>query len=411
MFQKINREAGDKAKGFRLQKLRAIELLLKKMSEKDNIAVFAATEFQDDVYYTLVKEDGSRESYAEGDKNYNPNSSFSFSAPEVRNSLVILLDCWIDNGLSQSLYFGFYTNVKYGREYSTDRLKQLGVFLPDKPLFELIIVNQLDYPNVLDCMKKILIDEYENQYGGSAKNVAYVKRWTESMWRDFFGRIDWQFQQADEKELELKLHEDIINLNFSNLIPGQEKTVLALLEHEFEKRQGVKDNIGRLVTGDKVETICFRVSHNVAKRQDPIYKHWEALQEPTDKRNLELKIAAVCSNYPRKRIGILARKIGSAKLELEKSQHEFSSAFRYRLYLGCEERLDKLLEVNGENLVTSIVIDKWFEELFVYCKSLITDKSKDYAYELTSDDLILSTIYELFDACYLAFDEGENDGT
>lgn len=411
MFDKINREAGDQAKGFRLQKLRAIELLLKKMGEQENIAVFAATEFHDDVYYTLVKEDGSRESYAEGDKNYNPKSTFSFSAPEVRNSLVSLLDCWIDNELSQSLFFGFYTNVRYGREYNTVRLQQLGLVLPDKPLFELIIVNQLDYPHVFDCMKKIMIDEYENQYGGSSRNVSYLKKWTDATWRDFFGRIDWKFQQADEKELEQKLYEDILNLEFSSLEPGQEKIVLALLEHEFEIRQGIKDNIGRLVTADKVEAICFRVSHKVAKRPDPIYKLWESLEEPFDKRNLELKITAVCSDYPRRRIGILARKVGVSKLELEKSKHEFSSAFRYRLYLGCEERLDKLMGEHGTDSVTSTIIDNWFEELFSYCQSLIADKSKDYAYELTSDDLIRNTIYELFDACYFAFDEGENDGT
>ncbi|XBO86818.1 hypothetical protein AAGG52_05815 [Bacillus licheniformis] len=162
----INRDAGDKSKGFRLQRLRAIQLLLEQMEHRDeNVSVFASTEYLDDVYIKTVTHEGST-THLEGDKNYDISKKFSFMSEEVTNSLIIFLDNWLNCDMSESLFYCFYTNVNYTKEKNSQTTKSLDIKLPELPVLKLLIEKRID-DKVVDCIKK--------DYCTSTKNNIRVR--------------------------------------------------------------------------------------------------------------------------------------------------------------------------------------------------------------------------------------------
>lgn len=89
MTQIINRDAADKTKGFRLQKLRAARLLLEASSENAHVNFYyAAIEVEEDV--TIIKKttDFTTEQIIEEDKNFDPESNFTIFSDAVINTLV-----------------------------------------------------------------------------------------------------------------------------------------------------------------------------------------------------------------------------------------------------------------------------------------------------------------------------------
>lgn len=157
MVETINRDAGDKSKGFRLQRLRAISLLLDQMEKNDDsVSVFASTEYLDDVYIKTVNSAGVI-TYTEGDKNYDSGKRFSFMSKEVTNSLVIFLDNWLNCEMSKTLYYCFYTNIHYTFERDkTEVIKKLGIILPEKPILDYLTKDDFN-DVVVECIKKIVV--------------------------------------------------------------------------------------------------------------------------------------------------------------------------------------------------------------------------------------------------------------
>lgn len=402
----INRESGDKGKGFRLQKLRAIKLLLDEMNRKEQVFVYAATEYYEDVFFKTVENDKVRE-YAEGDKNYDPERSFSFMSGEVRNSMVSFLDCWLNQKMSKSLVFGFYTNIKIAKEKNTDYTRSLGITLPDKPIIKLLMDRNFGYPNLFDTVKKVLIDEYKQQYDGKALTgyTASIDSLKDELWIDFLGRIDWKFEKEDDLELEQILLQDIRNSKLYTLrVEGKESYILAALEQEFEKRQNLPDHLARLVSHSDVKTIFLEIANDVYKRNDPVYEEWENMEPPEDKRNLNAKIESVCSTYPPKKLGLFARKIGAVKKELKKVDNKDRGSYLYRIFEACEEKLFELAdEYAGQDLPPE-TIDFIIDELVTCAEQHLADKSKDYSYPFKNRDTLRNAILDLFDNCFLAFD-------
>ena len=95
MTQIINRDAADKTKGFRLQKLRAAKLLLEASSENSYVNFYyAAIEVEEDV--TIIKTiDFNTEQIIEEDKNFSPDSNFTIFSNAVLNTLVSFFDIYI----------------------------------------------------------------------------------------------------------------------------------------------------------------------------------------------------------------------------------------------------------------------------------------------------------------------------
>ncbi|QJC87672.1 hypothetical protein K1Y82_04030 [Bacillus inaquosorum] len=400
----IKREVGEQGKGFRLQRLRAIKLLLERMSASQKAVIYAGTEYLDDVYIKSIE--GEKVNIiAEGDKNYESKSSFSFMSDEVKNSLISFLDCWFQYD-SEGLIFCFYTNVKIGKEYNTKYTNSLGVTLPEKPIIELLINKDYDNEHLLSTVGAVLIDEYKKQYKRKDSDGFFQSliEMSDELWINFLNKIDWKFEEEDEKDLELTLIEEIRKQSFYNIdLTGKESYVISALLDEFEKRQNIKDPLGRLISDEKVKTILLEVGTHQYKMNDPVYEQWEML-DPSDKRNLNEKIEAVTKTYSKKKLGMFARKIGAVKLELSKIDSKDKGAYQYRIYDACEERLMEMLESHDGQDVEPRVVDGWVDELVSYAETYLDEKSKDFIYPFKNKDTLRNTILELFDSCYLSFD-------
>ncbi|WP_078393436.1 hypothetical protein [Shouchella patagoniensis] len=404
MVDTINRDNGDKSKGFRLQRLRAISLLLDKMDlNDDKVHVFASTEYLDDVYIRTVSPQGLIIN-TEGDKNYDPNSKFSFMSKEVTNSLIIFLDNWLNCDMSESMYYCFYTNINYTNERNSKLLEKLKIKLPQKPMLDYLIIGE--YDEVIDCIKKRLLYEYEEQYKGK-KGQGYIEilqKFESEDWRKFLDRINWKFGQYDDKDLERKLIKKIKERSFLNYIDvlNKEDYVIDLLENVFSKKEQLPDAMSKHVTSEQVENIFLRLSRDaVIKEEDPVYAIWNDLDQPTDNRGLEEKFQQANESYKKRKIGLKARDVAAIKEEYRGLTDIEKGSFRYRIFEACQRKLNVLLDREE----TSVDIDIWLEDLFEAAKKHLEDKSKDYSYPIKSDDAIKGAILELIDSCFLSFDE------
>ncbi|QWG56017.1 hypothetical protein EXW50_11530 [Bacillus mycoides] len=411
MAKTINRDAGDKTKGFRLQRLRAISLLFDQMEKNDDrISVFASTEYLDDVYIKKVSPDGMI-TYTEGDKNYDNSKKFSFMSREVTNSLIIFLDNWLNCDMSDTLYYCFYTNIQYTYEKdNTPTIKKLGIELPEKPILDHLIAYEFN-KEVIECIKKRLLYEYEEQYKNKEENgyLGVIKEFGYAKWVSFFSRISWQFGQYDEKELEVALIDKLEKRSFLTNIDvlGNEDLIINLLENKFGANEKFNDAMSKHVTSAHVENILLRIAKDIVKKDsDPVYSVWENLEPPTDNRGLKDKIFDVDKDYKKRKIGLKARDIASIKEEFQQLSDQEQGSYRYRIFEACQKRLNELLDKE-----LPVDVDGWLEELFEVSKKHLEDKSKDYSYVIQSDDAIQKVILELIDSCFLSFDEkGFYDG-
>jgi len=103
----INREAADTSKGFRLQKIRAIKLMLDSIKNDADAVFFTAVENVEDVSHQVV-ENGVETTYYEEDKNYDTSGNFTIFSPPVRNTLVSFFDIYLGQfKTSKNVYLGF----------------------------------------------------------------------------------------------------------------------------------------------------------------------------------------------------------------------------------------------------------------------------------------------------------------
>lgn len=400
----INRDAGEQSKGFRLQRMRALKLLLEKLnSGESKSCVFASTEYLDDVYIKTVSPSGII-TYTEGDKNYDINKKFSFMSPEVVNSLIIFLDNWLQYDMSPNLHFCFYTNINYTKEINSGTVKKLAITLPKNPILEYLLNKKLDI-DVLECIKKRLIYEYKEQYNGK-KETGYIKvieKFDNNQWKNFLLKIDWKFGQYDDVQLKKELVNIIKNRNFFEYanIDNKEDIAIDLLIEMFSENEQITDILSKHVTGTHVENIFLRISKDVDdKTNDPIYTMWNNLSVPDDNRNLKEKILQVDKTYNKIKLGMKARDVASMVEEYKRLTDEEKGSYRYRVFEACQIELFDLLSSEQE-----VDVDLWLEKLFIATKKHLKDKSKDYSYAFGSEDALKKAILELIDSCFLSFDE------
>lgn len=416
----INREVGVQGKGFRLQRLRAIKLLIEKVKTEREAMIYVATEYLDDVYLKIV-ENNQVEETAESDKSYASRDSFTLATEEVRNSIVSFLDCWIENNFPEKFHFCFYTNVKIGKEVNRGIVKDLGINLPPEPLITYLmnkqfkvtiqVENENEEFDILNIVKSIIIEEYRRQYANK-ESMGYlniIEKFTDEQFISFLQTIDWKFEQEDEEELFESLKVSIKYFSKPHLkIDGKEHLVISALLEEFEKRQNVKDMFSRFVTHDIFLRILYEVSNDQYRPPDPVAKMWDELDQPEDNRIIREKILDVCPNFTQKKLYKYERKIAAVKIELEQlgSKDKLSyKAYKYRVFTASEDRLDELKEENSESLFTVKKIEHWLEEIFEHSHKDLIDKAQDYAIPFKSQDTLYNTVLELFDSCYLQFEE------
>ena len=246
----IKREAGDKTKGFTLQKQRALDLFFDEMKLNPNIHVNVAIEYKGDIYLQ------SEDSYVEEQKNYDESSTFSFNSKEILNTLAYFLDIWITEHRSDSIRFGFYSTNKIAKEKNTGKVKNLNINLPTEPILELLIGEKYTTTNLLDSVKTYVVSEYNDQY----KKDITSELDNESL-RRFLTCISWNFEQNNELEYEKIIIQKIKDCKFSNNLsnPSDAEFVYAFLMNSLEKKQNEDNYLLKFLRKDSVENAFLKI--------------------------------------------------------------------------------------------------------------------------------------------------------
>lgn len=255
--KEIKREAGDKTKGFTLQKQRAIALFFDEIKNNANTHVNVAIEYKGDVY--LQNEENI---FIEEQKNYDEETAFTFHSKQIINTLAYFLEIWLREQKSDSLKFGFYTTNKIGKESNSSKTQKLEIVLPDKGILELLVSK--NYSNeLLESIKKYLIDEYSEQYKkditADLEDLSTDLKYT--LLKKFLDSINWYFEQKNEKDYEKEVITKINNSEFGKTLTLiQTNFVYAALMLALEKKQDERDYKIKFLNKVDVENCFLRIS-------------------------------------------------------------------------------------------------------------------------------------------------------
>jgi hypothetical protein len=188
---------------------------------------------------------------------------------------------------------------------------------------------------------------------------------------------------------------------------GKENIIFCLLMDKLSERQNSSNLVDKLVHSSDVKLIFKEAESQVPDESiDPTWRYLTELEkEVSDKRNLEEKILSVVADVPDRRIRQLARKASGSKYEERDADKTFLS-LKYRVFEACEEYFSK---VDYEAPKNREDLDLVLQLLVSKAVSDITTLKTDYKYTISNDKTIEGIIWNLFDGCFLAFDECSNE--
>ncbi len=402
----IDRDASKTSKGYRLQKLRAVELMLDSLASSETAYAYASIEIEGDVLIAEASQRGLKE-YSEENKNYSKSSSFTLSSDEVKKSIVIFLDIYFAKHQSPELNFGFYTTNGIASEKQTKSLSEIGVTLGGDALLE-SLVNATFSDTQLEKIIKIVLHTYKAEYKNRPGNIREIESWSTARWRSFFSQIRWHFGSEDEIQLISRIDKKIRECkHYTTNHSGKEDLIRAAIIELFDERQSNKTPTARFVHGSDIALKFFHVAAGEIKRTDPVFKLWQELPPPDDKRNIKDKLLGISPSLDPKRIKLYAVDIATGALE----QEEFAGdrhllALKFRILKTCQERLLQLaplIHAYSPQSNPEQVCD-WISDLQIAAQETVADVSRAYAYPLETESFIRSLVLELFDSCYLHFD-------
>ncbi|WP_069130763.1 hypothetical protein [Rhodohalobacter halophilus] len=407
----INREAADKSKGFRLQKLRAAKLALKTVdaiTEYSKGKVYFATEYLGDVYINTHK--GDEQIYVEEDKNYSSERNFSLNSPQIKNALVAFLDLWFDFNLSNNVRFGFYTTANISKEKETSFIKSLGLKLPNQALLESIKDVDSINSKTIELFKQIITHEYELQYSSKSNqgNLGGIKKLSDDDWAKFCSLINWEFGQEDHKSLEIELIDIIKESKFysSSQHAGKEEIIRSMILESLDSSQANDIKALRVLGEVDLKVVFLEVASldHSHMPDDPVYKIWNDLT-PSDSRNLKEKIREVTTVFSEKRLSNYAITVSRSLIESQKLEtHNNFIAMRFRIYEHCNRTLLRWLNDHPNDIYTEKEIDELNDYLITSCVNYIEGLKSDFNYSFSSRAVIEGVIIQLFDTCYLSYE-------
>ena len=402
----IDREAGDSGKGFRLQLIRAIKLMLRTIKQDVNTIFFTAVENLEDVSHQTIT-NGEVRNYFEEDKNYDLNGNFTIFSPPVTNTLVSFFDIYVDQfRTSNNVYLGFYTTRNVGKERKSRLDSGKEITLPEKPILEILQSLSDASDETISLVKDILVEEYASQYKEKSKagNLETLQSLTVNKFKEFLSKILWYFGQEDEDALKRAVLKDIENSPLhNNAHIGKENIIFCLLMDKLSESQNSKNLVDKLVHSSDVKLIFKEAESQILDESiDPTWRYIAELEKDvTDKRNLKEKVLSVIEDISDRRIRQLARKASGSKYEEREADKSFLS-LKYRVFEACEEYFSNdgyVAPENGDDLdvVLKTLVSKAAED--------ISKLKTDYKYTISNDKTIEGIIWNLFDGCFLAFDE------
>jgi hypothetical protein len=404
----INRDAGDKAKGPRLQKLRAVILMLDSCNPTlGKTHSYCAVETEEDVHFNNVS---LLETfiYLEQDKELSTDRTLTYLNEEVGKGVTNFIDVWIAKLFSKCVIFGFYATSEIGKEKQTKDLSQLGVSLPEKPLLEILNTGDYEKPQNLELLKRLTIKNYESEYLGKQEvgNLDVIKSWDDTQWKSFFDQIRWKFGEEnvfDAKETALgKIRECAF---FNKGLEGKEEIVLAVLLEQFDEKQMLKDPVQRFVHRSDIEMIFMRVGSNNYRPIDPTSEEFDKLPL-SDKRNIDQKFSAVCADYKEKEKFKYSIKVSASLAEQREVLNQKSlKALKFQIIQACLDDIDSFVAKNNGKNIPKEQLEKYLDNLFVIAKERMENRNKDFQYPFSNDASIKGILLELFDSCYFALDK------
>ncbi|WP_041279687.1 hypothetical protein [Desulfobacula toluolica] len=406
----INREAADTSKGFRLQKIRAIKLMLNSIKNDADAVFFTAVENVEDVSHQTV-ENGVETNYFEEDKNYDLCGNFTIFSPPVKNTLVSFFDIYLGQFKnSKNVYLGFYTTRAIGKERKNKLNDGTEIDLPETSILSLLSSGKKINGATTRLVKAILIEEYIEQYKGKPYDgfLESLKNMSEKDFIDFLMRIKWYFGEENEEDLKQTVLKDIeASTLHSSAHIGKESIIFSSLMEKLDEKQNKESLLDRLVHSSDVKLIFAEARSEVAElNMDPTWRHYNELEEEiTDKRNLKEKIQAIIDDYPERKIRHLAKKACRSKTEQSSSNKTFLS-LKYRVHEACSDYFfeeDYTPPENGDDL------NRLIKELLSESVKSIEELKKDYQYSVSNSKIIEGIILDLFDSCFFAFDELEHE--
>ncbi|WP_431049672.1 hypothetical protein [Roseateles sp. L2-2] len=404
----ISREAGDKTKGFRFQKLRAAIRFLQRVQENRDGQVYCAMELlEDSVLY-----DGSSDSPITAEENKYYGSRISLNSKAVKNTLVAFLDLYFSFMRSNDVRLGIYASAEVAQErISAELRKQLGLDATQKHydiLSHLSFGIQLDDEETLVAFG-IVKNEYFEQYPDTSKGYkALVEAMTLSEFSKFLESIDWTITNESNESLEdTALHQIRSCRLFNHRHTGLERFILSALLDELERRSGAKKSIDRLISTDSLKTIFQQILLSPAqdeRYEDPVWKQWDEL-DTEDFRNLAEKITTVCPDFDPRLLKALARSCSLARAVEPEGEREMKSLLR-RILGVCEDHL--LMKHPPSASLTQLQITDILGELTKLAEDHISSLRGRYRYALRDAHSIKGSVLTLFDDCFLAFDEAKS---
>ncbi|OOQ59839.1 hypothetical protein [Mucilaginibacter pedocola] len=256
----IKREASDKIKGITLQKLRALKLAFDTLSLNASAQIHIAIEYAGDIYiYSDTRK------LIEENKNYK-SKNFSFTSVQILNTLVYFIDYWLKNTVAQSknVYFNFYSTNAIAKENQTEKIKALGITLPEEPILSLLIGSDDFDDNLISACRALILDEYESQYKGKFNHYSELAAWDKDQWQAFFKQILWNFGMPDHLIVKEELTKAIQEYGRQHqiVIDGKEEFIRAWLRERLEDDQYEQDQTLRFLTNTEIQNIFYKIKND-----------------------------------------------------------------------------------------------------------------------------------------------------
>lgn len=404
----ISREAGDKTKGFRFQKLRAAIRFLQRIDANRDGLVHCAMELLED----SVLIDGSSGAKISGEENKYYGSSLSFNSLAIKNTVVAFLDLYFTFGRTSDLKLGIYASATVAQErISAETRSKLGIPSAQSVygILKKLVEGQSLCREELTIARSLATEEYVAQY--KDKNGAGFLPLLEGMaseeFRAFLEGIDWSISKESNETLEQTALDAIRTSRFfTHRHANLESFLLSSLLDELEKRSGKSVPSDRLLNTDTIRSIFNEILLGINTEfrvDDPAIEHWDELVT-NDFRNLEEKIISVCPDFSLSKLKVLARVCGLARNIEQEGQREMKGLLR-RILDVCEA---ELLGMPATQAMTERQVLEAIDHLAKVAEQHVTTLRTSYRYKQRDHHSIKGAVLTLFDDCFLAFDEAPN---
>lgn len=400
----INREAIETNQGFRYQKIRAATYILDALASADDF--YFAVEYLDDVYGKTYNGASSIE-ILEQDKYYDEESSFTFSSKEVYKSIVNFLDKWLEMKRTKAIQLLLCATNKIGKEKYTEIIKDLQIVLPSTPILKLLI--NRDYKSdkgLLNAIKALIVHYYRLVYEGKPfpGYISEIEKFEIKDWIEFLDKIEYLSEQDNNDETKKQVYEKIkeCNLFDSTRHKDKEDYIYSRIIDLLDEKIG-KDLPANFVSQSDIKLIFKDLAtQEQTILEDPSWNSWED-EFIEDSRGMEDKIRSVCETFDVKKCNSIKRRISSSILEEQKAHKNSFLAQKYRIFEECIELLCE--KISNKSEFTEEDIELIIEDLCKQSELELNEWAKTYNYPYNNKKTIKGMVLNLFNECYLAFDD------